>query len=314
MSKAKKASAPIGAKTSWKNAFKRDWQLYLMLLFPLAMVIIFNYASYPGLRMIFMDYKPAKGYSGSEWVGMKTILNVFKDADFHRALKSSIAFNLLDLVVGFPMPIILALMLNELRYPRFKKVTQTILYLPHFLSWVIVGSVAYTMFRPTTGLVNIALMNWGVISEGIPFLTEKWHWAVTYLLIGVWQGMGWGTIIYLAAITGISGELYEAAMIDGANPIQIFSRIIFPILKPTTATVAILSFMWTWNDFNMPLVLLSDESQQTLQLAQYVFKSQFSVDYNLAFASYLLVLAPVLIVYIFCQKWIMNGVVAGAVK
>ena len=118
MSKAKKASAPIGAKTSWKNAFKRDWQLYLMLLFPLAMVIIFNYASYPGLRMIFMDYKPAKGYSGSEWVGMKTILKVFKDADFHRALKSSIAFNLLDLVVGFPMPIILALMLNELRYPR----------------------------------------------------------------------------------------------------------------------------------------------------------------------------------------------------
>ena len=85
-------------------------------------------------------------------------------------------------------------------------------------------------------------------------------------------------------------------------------------IKPTTATVAILSFMWTWNDFSMPLVLLSDESQQTLQLAQYVFKSQFSVDYNLAFASYLLVLAPVLIVYIFCQKWIMNGVVAGAVK
>ena len=109
-------------------------------------------------------------------------------------------------------------------------------------------------------------------------------------------------------------SLEEAAMIDGANPIQIFSRVIFPVLKPTTATVAILSFMWTWNDFSMPLVLLSDESQQTLQLAQYVFKTQFSVDYNLAFASYLLVLAPVLIVYIFCQKWIMNGVVAGAVK
>ena len=104
------------------------------------------------------------------------------------------------------------------------------------------------------------------------------------------------------------------AMIDGANPIQIFSRVIFPVLKPTTATVAILSFMWTWNDFTMPLVLLSDESQQTLQLAQYVFKKQFSVDYNLAFASYLLVLIPVLLVYLFCQKWIMNGVVAGAVK
>ena len=161
MSKAKKSKRSDRRKNELEKCFQEGLQLYLMLLFPLAMVIIFNYASYPGLRMIFMDYKPAKGYSGSEWVGMKTILKVFKDADFHRALKSSIAFNLLDLVVGFPMPIILALMLNELRYPRFKKVTQTILYLPHFLSWVIVGSVAYTMFRPTTGLVNIALMNWG---------------------------------------------------------------------------------------------------------------------------------------------------------
>ncbi|MFR5105785.1 MAG: carbohydrate ABC transporter permease [Blautia obeum] len=127
-------------------------------------------------------------------------------------------------------------------------------------------------------------------------------------------GLPMNTFLYTGAIKAIPEALDEAAMIDGANPIQIFSRVIFPVLKPTTATVAILSFMWTWNDFSMPLVLLSDESQQTLQLAQYVFKSQFSVDYNLAFASYLLVLAPVLIVYIFCQKWIMNGVVAGAVK
>lgn len=187
MGKTKKS---VVATTSWKASFKRDWQLYLMLLFPLAMVFIFNYAAYPGLRMIFMNYKPAKGWDGSEWVGMEIIMKVFKDKDFHRALASSLVFNFLDLLVGFPMPIILALMLNELRYPKFKKVTQTILYLPHFLSWVIIGSVAYTMFRPTSGLVNIALMNAGIIKEGIPFLTEKWHWAVTYLLIGVWQTMG----------------------------------------------------------------------------------------------------------------------------
>ena len=137
-------------------------------------------------------------------------------------------------------------------------------------------------------------------------------YGITFLYIIF--GLPMNTFLYTGAIKAIPEALDEAAMIDGANPIQIFSRVIFPVLKPTTATVAILSFMWTWNDFSMPLVLLSDESQQTLQLAQYVFKSQFSVDYNLAFASYLLVLAPVLIVYIFCQKWIMNGVVAGAVK
>ncbi len=231
----------VKTKTTWKRAWKRDWQLYLLLLFPLAMVIIFNYAAYPGLRMVFMDYKPARGYDGSEWVGLATFVKIFKDADFHRALKSSIAFNLMDLLIGFPMPIILALMLNELRYPRFKKVTQTILYLPHFLSWVIIGSVAYTMFRTSSGLVNIALMNAGLIEQGINFLGEKWHWAVTYLLVGVWQGMGWGTIIYLAAITGISGELYEAAMIDGAGRWKRMWHITLPGIKSTVVTLLIMN-------------------------------------------------------------------------
>ena len=127
-------------------------------------------------------------------------------------------------------------------------------------------------------------------------------------------GLPMNTFIYCGAIRAIPEALDEAAKIDGANALQVFWHIIFPILKPTTATVAILSFMWTWNDFTMPLVLLSDRNQQTLQLAQYVFQGEFSTNYNLAFASYSMVLLPVLIIYLFCQKWIMNGVVAGAVK
>ncbi len=240
MEKTKK-NTNVVTNTTWKKAFKRDWQLYLLLLIPLALVVLFNYASYPGLRMAFMDYKPAKGYAGSEWVGWQTFQKVFKDKDFIRSLKSSIVFNLLDLALGFPMPIILALMLNELRFPKFKKVTQTVLYLPHFLSWVIVGSVSYTMFRTSTGLVNIALTNGGIISAGIPFLTEKWHWAVTYLLVGVWQGMGWGSIIYLAAITSISGDQYEAAMIDGANRWQRIIHITLPGIKGTVVTMLIMN-------------------------------------------------------------------------
>ena len=114
------AKATIGkgvkTKTTWANALKRDWQLYLLLMIPVALVVIFNYASYGGIRMVFMDYKPAKGYAGSKWVGWATFQKVFKDKDFIRALKSSIVFNLLDLAVGFPMPIILALILNELRF------------------------------------------------------------------------------------------------------------------------------------------------------------------------------------------------------
>ncbi|MGI6107575.1 MAG: ABC transporter permease [Lachnospiraceae bacterium] len=233
----------VVVKTSitWKKAFHRDWQLYLMLIFPLALVFIFNYAAYPGLRMVFMDYKPAKGYSGSEWVGWETFRKVFKDADFIRALRNSIVFNLLDLVFSFPMPIILALMLNELRFPHFKKVSQTILYLPHFLSWVIIGSVAYQLFKPDSGAINVLLrdkLHW--IDSGIPFLTEKWHWMWTYLLIGVWQGMGWGTILYLAAITSISGDLYEAAMIDGASRWQRMIHITLPGIKSTIVTLLIM--------------------------------------------------------------------------
>ena len=241
MSKVKKRGNEIVTTTSWANALKRDWQLYLLLLFPIVMVVVFNYAAYPGLRIAFMDYKPARGYDGSEWVGWATFVKIFKDRDFIRALRNSIVFNLADLALSFPMPVVLALMLNELRYVRFKKAAQTILYLPHFLSWAIIGSVALTMFKPSSGLVNIALMNAGIIEEGIPFLNEKWHWAVTYVLINVWQTMGWGTIMYLAAITGINGELYEAAMIDGAGRWKRMWHITLPGIKSTIVTLLIMN-------------------------------------------------------------------------
>lgn len=136
--------------------------------------------------------------------------------------------------------------------------------------------------------------------------------GITFLYIVF--GLPMNTFLYTGFIKSIPVALDEAARIDGASPVQVFRYIIFPTLKPMTATVAILSTMWTWNDFLMPLVLLSEKKHQTLQLAQYVFQGQFNTQYNLAFASYLLVLLPVLIFYIFCQKWIMSGVVAGSVK
>ncbi len=264
----------VRTTTTWKKAIKRDWQLYLMLLIPIALVVIFNYAAYPGLRMAFMDYKPAKGFDGSKWVGWDTFKKIFADNDFKIALRNSIVFNLLDLLVGFPMPIILALMLNELRLIKFKKVTQTILYLPHFLSWAIIGSVAYTMFRPSSGLVNIAMMKWGWIEEGIPFLTEKFHWAATYLLIGVWQGMGWGTILYLAAITSINGELYEAAIIDGANKWQKMWNVTLPGIRSTIVTLLIMSLGRVMGS-NLERLTAFDNTQVRdfeYQLAVYIYQ------------------------------------------
>ncbi len=228
-------------KKDCKKAVKRDWQLYLMVLIPLVLVILFNYAAYPGLRMVFYDYKIMKGYEGSKFVGFENFKTLFHSSQFLSALKNSIVFNILDLLLGFPMPIILALLLNELRYKKFKKVSQTILYLPHFLSWAVIGAVGYAMFRPQTGFVNILLKEWGLIEEGIPFLTEKWHWAITYLIVAVWQSMGWGTILYLAAISSISGELYEAAMIDGANRWQRMWHITLPGIRSTAVTLLIMN-------------------------------------------------------------------------
>ena len=221
--------------------FRNNWQLYLLLLIPVVFVIIFKYAAYPGLRIAFMNYKPAKGFDGSPWVGWETFEKIFRDKDFHRALRNSLVFNFLDLLVGFPVPIILALLLNELRFPRYKKISQTVLYLPHFLSWVIITSVALNLFKPETGLINIMMKNAGWIEEGIPFLTEKWHWAVTYLVLGVWQNMGWGSIIYLAAITGIDAELYEAATIDGAGRWRKIWSVTLPCIRGTMVTLLIMN-------------------------------------------------------------------------
>lgn len=265
-------------RTSWRTAIRRDWHLYLLLLVPVLLVIVFNYAAYPGLRMVFMDYKPARGYDGSKWVGWQTFQKVFADRDFIRALTNSMVFNLLDLLVSFPMPIILALMLNELRFPRFKKTTQTILYLPHFLSWVIIGSVAYQLFKPNSGIVNILLMKWGWISQGIPFLTEKNAWAVTYLLIGVWQGMGWGTIIYLAAITGISGELYEAAMIDGASRMQRIWHITLPGIRSTIVVLLIMNLgrIMGSNFERLDVFANTQVREYQYQLAIYIYEKGLS--------------------------------------
>ncbi len=272
MAKSKTSEPAVKVKTTWKNVFKRDWQLYLLLLIPLALVFLFSYAAYPGLRMVFMNYKPAKGYAGSEWVGLDIFRKIFKDADFLRALRNSLVFNFLDLIVGTPIPILLALLLNELRYPKFKKVSQTILYLPHFLSWAIIGSVAYQLFKPSSGLINILIMNMG--GESVPFITEKWHWAVTYLLVGVWQTMGWGTIMYLAGITSISGELYEAAMIDGAGRWKRMWHITLPGIKPTIITLLIINLGRVMNSNYERLAVFGNSQVRDFQyqLAIYIYE------------------------------------------
>lgn len=183
---------------------KRDWQLYALMLLPMVFIIVFKYFAYTGLSVAFLDYKIGKGYAGSKFVGLKIFEKVFKHRDFTKAVVNTLLLNVLDLIFSFPMPIILALLLNEIRVKWFKRTTQTLLYLPHFLSWVVIGAVAYQMFATQSGVVNALIANAG--KSPIPFLQEDGWWLFSYVLIGVWQTMGWGTIIYLAAITNVNSE------------------------------------------------------------------------------------------------------------
>lgn len=218
--------------------FKRDWQLYALMLLPMVFIIVFKYLAYTGLSVSFLDYKVARGYAGSDFVGLEIFEKVFKHRDFGKAVFNTLLLNILDLIFSFPMPIILALMLNEIRVKWFKRTTQTLLYLPHFLSWVVIGATAYQMFTTGTGIINVLITNAG--GSDIPFLQEDGWWLFTYVVIGIWQTMGWGTIIYLAAITNVNAELYEAAKVDGANRWQQCLHVTLPCIRSTIVVMLIM--------------------------------------------------------------------------
>jgi len=231
-----------GYKSGSSIYFKRSWMLYLMLVLPMAFFIIFRYIPMTNIVIAFKDYNMFQGVwsEGSPWVGFKWFVRAFASKDFLLALRNTVWLNFLDLLVGFPAPIILALLLNELVFNKFKKVTQTIIYLPHFLSWIIVSSIASRLLAPSTGVVNIFLTNsFGI--EPIDFLMDKGKWVATYILFGVWKEMGWGTIIYLAAITGINPELYEAAEVDGAGRWRKLWHITLPGIRPTIVVLLIMN-------------------------------------------------------------------------
>lgn len=217
----------------------RQWQLYALLLIPFCFALVFKYGSMLGLITAFQDYKVVKGFWGSKWVGLDVFKKIFSMNNFALAVRNTLLLNILTLLFSFPMPIILALLLNEVKNVYYKKVTQTLLYLPHFLSFVIIGAIAYQIFGLNSGVLNNLIESLG--GQRIPFLQEDWHWLFTYVLINVWQSMGWGSIIYLAAISGVNPELYEAATMDGAGRFQKIWNITLPCIKSTVVTLLIMN-------------------------------------------------------------------------
>jgi len=226
-------------KLRFKAYFQKSWQYYLMLLPVVVYYAIFHFGAYPGLVMAFQDYKPARGLFGSPFVGFKHFQTMFATSSFYNILRNTIVLNLMNLAMFFPAPIILAILLNEVRHNGFKRASQSLMYLPHFFSWVVLGGMIIEILSPSKGIVN-AVISSLTGGETIHFMAHKGWWRVSFVMSTIWKDVGWGSIIYLAAIAGIDSELYEAATIDGANHFQQMWHITLPGMSNTIIIMLIL--------------------------------------------------------------------------
>ncbi|MBR6155901.1 MAG: sugar ABC transporter permease [Lachnospiraceae bacterium] len=254
---------------------KRYWQLYLLLLLPMIYFLVFKYSPMYYILIAFKKYSIVQKVSEMPWAknhGFEYFLKAFKNKDFINALRNTVFLNLFDIIVGFPVPIIFALLLNELRFKFFKKTVQTVAYMPHFLSWVIIYGLAMQLFSPTNGFVNMLITKLG--GEAVHFLDDPNKWVGTYIGLGVWQSFGWNSIIYLAAISGISPELYEAASVDGANRFQKMWHITLPGIRPTIVVLLILALgNVLGSGFDRPYVLQNNLVMKNAEvIATFVYK------------------------------------------
>ena len=254
-------------KMSFGTYMRRYGTLYILLLLPVAFFLIFRYYPMQWIALAFKKNNIIQPLWTVPWVGLDWFDKAFKTKAFITAIKNTLVLNLMDLVCGFPAPIILALLLNELTFKRFKKLTQTILYLPHFLSWIIISGLATRLLADNDGLLNLVYKQMkGNSAAYIPFLSNPQYWRWTYIVLGIWKEAGWGTIIYLAALTNISPELYEAAAVDGAGRFSRMWHVTLPGLRPTIITLLIMRMGYILgSEFDRPLAmsnkLVTDVSQ-----------------------------------------------------
>jgi putative aldouronate transport system permease protein len=229
--------------------------LQLMVIPGIIWMIIFNYIPMGGIIIAFKKFKITKTIAEAPWVGLQNFQDFFQDSNFYDILTNTLGISLLKLLIGFPLPIIFALLLNEIRGLRFKKIAQTISYLPHFLSWVVLGGILVSWLS-TTGVINDFLIAMHILKEPVSFLGEpKYFWGLA-LISDSWKELGWSAIIYLAAIAGVDQQMYEAATVDGATKLQKIMKITLPSITGTIALMLILQIAGLLNsNFDQILIL-----------------------------------------------------------
>ena len=238
MAAAVKPASELNAWERFKKDVVRDKWLYLLLLPGMVFMLIFRYIPIFGNVIAFMEYNPYD-MAGSTWVGFDQFIKLFQKPAFMKVFGNTLYISILKMVCGFPIPIILALMMNEMRNMKFKKVSQTLLYLPHFISWVVMAGLIMNMLDPTPGLVTAILKFF--TGKDLQVLTDKSLFVPMLIITDIYKGMGWGTIIYFAALSGVDPQLYEAAEIDGARKWKQLLHITLPSITPTIVIMLILN-------------------------------------------------------------------------
>lgn len=247
-----------GNKLTFKALTQKWWnQKYLqfMVIPGLIWMLVFNYMPMGGIVIAFKKFRITRSIAEAPWVGFKYFKDFFQDINFVDVMTNTLGISLLKLIIGFPIPIIFALLINEIRGIRFKKLSQTISYLPHFLSWVVLGGIL-TTWLSKTGVINDLLMALNIIKAPVSFLGDpKAFWGIA-LISDIWKELGWSAIIYLAAIAGVDQQIYEAATVDGANKFQKIMSITLPSITGTIALMLILQISGLLNsNFDQILIL-----------------------------------------------------------
>lgn len=259
---------------SMKKELKKYFPFYMFLLPAIILVILFCYMPMEGLMIAFKDYKMARGIEGSEWVGLKHFQALFSDPNFYRVLGNTLKISILTLLTTFPVTIVFTLLVNEILNTRFKSVVQTITYMPHFLSWVVVGTFVYQLLSPTGGVVNAILLKLGILDKPLYFMAQKDLFVPIYLIANLWKTTGYSIVIYLATIAGIDTSLYDAASIDGANRFRRILNITLPAMFPTMCTMLILNIGSLVSvGFDPVFNLYNDATYQTADvISTYVYR------------------------------------------
>ena len=287
--------------------------LFLIALPGIIYLLINNYAPMLGIFLAFKNYSLMKGPFKSDWCGFDNFEFLFKTKDAWIMTRNTLLYNTAFIIIGTVAAILVAILMCELGEKKRVKFYQAVMLLPNLLSWVVIGFIAYAFLNADTGFINNTFLRWLGL-DPVAWYSTPGAWPIILVIVNLWKNVGYQSIIFMAAISGIDKSLFEAAAIDGCRPAGTFFKIVMPISKTVYATVFILDFVAHWNDFMWPFLVMTGEDKRTIQLAVQSFFGTQPVHYSAIMAALVISAIPMIIMFIFMQKYYVEGIASSGIK